>query len=127
MIGKLYVKNAWFPNGDCSSMAECATVARKTRVRFSPFALDKTLGGFGDIDSALASQGSAKRVRFSPFALGFFFRKKETTVVEKTTRGVEKWVFLLEKEKLQCKRKLLLEKEKLQCKRKLLLEKYRRQ
>jgi hypothetical protein len=39
LIGKLNVKMAWFPNGECSSMAECTTVARETRVQFSPFAL----------------------------------------------------------------------------------------
>ena len=43
LVGKLYVKDAWFPNGDCSSMAECTTVARETRVRFPPFALPELL------------------------------------------------------------------------------------
>ena len=65
IIGRLNVKEACFPNGECSIMVVRATVARKKRVRFSPFALKRQR----KIDSALASQGSAKRVRFSPFAL----------------------------------------------------------
>ena len=47
-------------NGDCSSMAEYATVARETRVRSSHIALAKSL---------IISQGSTRRVRSSPIAL----------------------------------------------------------
>ncbi len=83
LIGKLNVKMAWFPNGECSSMAECTTVARETRVQFSPFALKRQRQNRISLNEQIC--GFAWRVQFSPFALADVFQ----FITERTTRLLE--------------------------------------